>query len=244
MNSGRAFWPKNIFWIVAAEINGPCTVILQKEQTDKWTQDRHVGWKRDTKIITSNLKWPNDRLFSLITIVSRSLSIEKIWPNLKPSRLEIFQNGFLLNFSQKIEKTILLICSLRESAPESSSSSGDRAYPGKRNEESWFPLKRFGERKSLGAEKSLKSRRLGDWTRFLTVSKTPFSPGLHPFPPPPPAGTFPVGKLGPCKNGWWTAERGWWGGKGGARPGDGLLYLKWKMGHRTALHVSHSGKTF
>ena len=135
----------------------------------------------------------------------------------------------------------LLICSLSESAPESSSSSGDKAYPGKRNPESWFPLKRFGERKSLGAEKSLKSRRLGDWTRFLTASNTPFSPGLQPFPFPPP-GTFPVGKLGPCKNGWWTAERGWWGGKGGARPGDGLLYLKWKMDHRIALHVRHRGE--
>ena len=99
-------------------------------------------------------------------------------------------------------------CSVSESAPESSSSSGLRAYPGKIKGS--FPLWYLkGDLKSLeggAAEKSLKSRLLGDCTLLLRES----------------------GCWCGCLGRYWCLW--WWGWDPGGTwpPGEGLLYLRKK----------------
>ena len=77
---------------------------------------------------------------------------------MKSKNLELWEGGDLFGLVRETRS-----CSFKESAPESSSSSGLKAYPGKIKGS--LPLYLRGDLKSRGggaAEKSLKSRLLGD----------------------------------------------------------------------------------
>ena len=92
-----------------------------------------------------------------IRVLFLSYELVKVYRNNMdhPVSLDILMIFFL--------NTNLPKCSFKESAPESSSSSGLKAYPGKMKGS--LPLYLRGDLKSRGggaAEKSLKSRLLGD----------------------------------------------------------------------------------